>query len=290
MTDRTPRLNSRDVGLEIALILGGYFLKTEHLHYGYWPEDLPVDPLNLRIAQDNYCKFLLSHFPRGIRRVLDVGCGGGALAQQMLEAGYEVSCVSPSPFLTRRVRVQLKDTVKVHETKFEDMPAQTKFDLVLFSESFQYIKPVQSLAQAQRLLNEGGYVLICDFFQRDGVEGRCKIGGGHKLELFRQTLATMSFELLEDIDITPQVAPTIDLEAEIYTKVVGPLHDSVNAYLMSRYRLLTRMARWLFRKKIAKIQWKYFEGDRDAAHFAHFKTYRLMLLRKTAVPTSAGLN
>jgi hypothetical protein len=35
-------ISSRDLGLEFAAVCGKYFLGIEHLHYGYWPEDLPV--------------------------------------------------------------------------------------------------------------------------------------------------------------------------------------------------------------------------------------------------------
>jgi len=46
------KVSSREVGLKIGWICGEYFLKLDHLHYGYWPDDLDVDITNLRRAQD----------------------------------------------------------------------------------------------------------------------------------------------------------------------------------------------------------------------------------------------
>ena len=72
---KRPAITSRDLGLEFAAICGKHFLGLEHLHYGYWPEGLPVSINNLRTAQENYTSFLLSQIPAGVRTILDVGCG-----------------------------------------------------------------------------------------------------------------------------------------------------------------------------------------------------------------------
>ena len=54
---------SREIGVEIAAICGKYFLKLDHLHYGYWTDGLEVDIANVHIAQENYADFgLLPEF------------------------------------------------------------------------------------------------------------------------------------------------------------------------------------------------------------------------------------
>ena len=55
--------NSQEIGLRIANIFGRYFLKTDHLHYGFWPEGLPVALENLPKAQDLYTEFLRARIP-----------------------------------------------------------------------------------------------------------------------------------------------------------------------------------------------------------------------------------
>jgi hypothetical protein len=40
------------------------------------------------------------------------------------------------------------------------------------------------------------------------------------------------------------------------------------------------MTRWWFRKRIAKLDEKYFTGKRTAAAFIEFKTYRMMRIER----------
>jgi SAM-dependent methyltransferase len=93
-------VDSKELGLAAGLVLAKYFLKTEHLHYGYWSGDLEVNIANLKEAQDRYSEVLLSHIPDGTGSILDVGCGTGVLSRRLLDEGYRVESVSPSPFLT----------------------------------------------------------------------------------------------------------------------------------------------------------------------------------------------
>ena len=55
----------------------------------------------------------------------------------------------------------------------------------LFSESFQYLEPGRGLAGAAALLNEGGHVLLCDFFKLPSEE-RSPIGGGRVFSEFEE--------------------------------------------------------------------------------------------------------
>ena len=63
---KKQRINTREMGLEVAAVVGKYFFKSDHLHYGFWPIDLKADITNLRLAQEQYVTFLLSHLPDGI--------------------------------------------------------------------------------------------------------------------------------------------------------------------------------------------------------------------------------
>ena len=90
MTTKIQKEISRDVGLEVGSILGKYFLKLDHLHYGYWSNNLEVDITNLHIAQDEYTKLILSYIPDGVKSILDVGCGTGHIDKILLDNGYIV--------------------------------------------------------------------------------------------------------------------------------------------------------------------------------------------------------
>ena len=131
--------NSQELGLRIANIFGRYLFKTDHLHYGFWPDNLPVSLANLPKAQELYAEFLRDNIPEGVSSILDVGCGPGHNAELLLASGYQVDCVSPSPYLSSITRGKLQGRGKLYECTFEELPPGRKYDCLLFSESFQYI-------------------------------------------------------------------------------------------------------------------------------------------------------
>lgn len=272
-------VTSQDVGLEAGLVFSRYFFGTEHLHYGYWDNGTPVRIENLHRAQEAYCDRLLSRMPDGAQTVLDVGCGAGLLAERLVELGKTVDCVSPSAFLASKVTDRLGDAVRMFECKFEELQPDRKYDVVIFSESFQYLDLPVALEQLQRILAPDGTVLICDFFRKD-VEGKSYIGGGHRLSKFRSAVSASAFEYFFDEDITKQTAPTIDLANDLCLNAVAPICDVMNRFLDSRYPRISKFVRWRFRKKIDKTNAKYFGGRRTAEHFAEFKTYRSIGLRR----------
>lgn len=277
---RHTGVDSRKVGLDIALAFAKYFVGTEHLHHGYWDGDLEVNVRNLPRAQEKYCDFLISHIPDGVSAVLDVGCGSGRFARRLAEAGYEVDCVSPSPFLTGHVREALGGKGRIFECPYEDLRTDRRYDLVLFSESFQYVELEKSLEITSRLLKDGGYLLICDFFGTD-AKGKCFIGGGHKLSRFRDAVSQRPFDLVQDIDITRHTAPNLDLVGNALRNVLHPTWNSILRLLDSNHPFVSRLLRWRFRKRMQKINRKYFSGVMNGEHFSTFKTYRLMLYCKT---------
>ena len=280
---KREKKSSRDLGLEVAATCGRHFLKLEHLHYGYWSNGLEVDVTNLHKAQEQYTNLLISHIPRQARTILDVGCGPGRTAKRLLDLGHQVSCVSPNPFLTHLVRELLGDTCHIFECKYQDMETENRYDLIMFSESFQYVPMEKSLQTTLRFLNDGGHLLICDVFQTD-AEGISTIRGGHKLAKFRDLLARYPFEVVEDLDITEATAPSLDILDDMLKNVARPVLDSTLRFLDGRYPLITRLLRWKYRKQIDKTCGKYFKDGRTSEDFKKFKTYRLFLLKKTDSP------
>ena len=275
-------VDSRELGLAAGLVFARYFLKTGHLHYGYWPEDLPVDIANLRQAQDRYCDVLSSHIPGGTRSILDVGCGTGVMSRRLLDEGYEVESLSPSPFLTSCARETLGEEGLIHETTFEEMQTDRKYDLILFSESFQYVRLDSVFGKCRELLTEGGHVLLCDFFRRADATGESGLGGGHSLEGFYGRLKENGFSVVIDVDLTSRAAPNMDVVADLLENFGKPMWDLFLYFLESNYPRVNRFARWRYRKKIRKIERKYFSGRRNARTFAADKNYRLVLCKPEA--------
>jgi len=276
---KRQKVDSKELGLIFGAILGQDVFKIEDLHYGYWTPDLPVDYFNLGRAQANYSQFLISHIPPGVKTILDVGCGMGALAHKLLSLGYQVDCVSPSLLLTQRAREKLGSACRIFETGYEELETDNRYDLVLCSESFQYLNMEKTLAQTLRFLNEKGYLLICDFFKTD-AKGKSALSGGHRLSGFYNLISQYSFQNVEDLDITAQTAPTLTLVHNFLTHVGLPIRDLIIYFMESNYPRINKFLDWKFKKKIDKLNHKYFSGERDAAHFAIFKSYRLLLYQK----------
>jgi SAM-dependent methyltransferase len=277
------KVDFKEIGLDIGLILARQFFNTEYLHYGYWTPDLTVENTNVRRAQENYADFIVSRIPPETRCILDVGCGAGKFAEKLLNLGFTVDCVSPSPNLTRHVRQLIGDRSRIFECGYEALDTDQRYDLVLFSESFQYIPLAAALEQSVRFLKPEGNLLICDFFRR-AVEGVSPIGGGHDLQKFYDLIAQYPFERLEDIDITRETAPSLDIVADFLQQTMHPIYDLIFYALGRNYPRITRLIRWKFRKRLEKIEFKYFQRKTNGESFAHFKSYRFLLYHLTHRP------
>ena len=230
-------------------------------------------------AQDEYVKFIISHFPEGVKTILDVGCGTGELAETLLNKGYEVDCVSPSPFLIKQVGQLLGDRTHIFECFYEDMETTNRYDMVMFCESFQYIDVEKALSKTSEFLSSGGYLFICDVFSKD-IKGKGVMGGGHKLSRFYDQTAKFPFRLVENIDITEETAPNMDLFGDVLEKVIRPVTDVGVRFVESRYPIATKFLKWKYRKKIEKTNNKYLEGGRTGQDFKKYKSYQLFVYQK----------
>ncbi len=280
MSKRSKK-DSKEMGLEVGIIVGKHLFNTEHLHYGYWTDDLDLTIQNLPIAQKQYSEFLISQIPEGAKNILDVGCGVGRFSWDMIQKGYKVDCVSPSKILTEHARARLGDQCHIFECEFEKIDTDNRYDVILFSESFQYINMKNAFENAIRLLNDNGHILICDFFKTD-APGKSALGGGHKLAGFYETISGFPLSQVKDIDITPQTAPNLDVVDGMLMNAGLPIWNMIIHYMESNYRFIAKFLKWKYKKKIAKINHKYFSHARSAKNFAIFKSYRCMLYAKVS--------
>lgn len=278
---KTKKEVSREIGLEIGSICGNYFLKLDHLHYGYWEDDLKAEIANVPIAQEEYVNFLISHIPRDAKTILDVGCGMGRIAEKLISMGYKVDCVSPSHFLAGKVRELLGKSSNIYECTYEQLELQAEYlyDVILFSESFQYIDIEKALSKTVRFINPAGCMLICDFFQKD-TSCKSTMSGGHKLKKFNSIISRYPLKLIKDVDITDKTAPSLDVLNDAFQKAIRPTVLLTQKLLENRYPFVSKLLKWVCRKKISKINKKYFNAEKTADSFKKFKSYRLMLYKK----------
>ena len=273
------KVSSRSVGLDIGLAIGRFFLNTEDLHYGYWPKGKTATIQNFAEAQKAHSKLIIDHIPDGTQRILDVGSGSGNLALKLINKGFQVDCVIPSEFLAEQVRAKLGNQSTIHICGFEDVPESEKYDLILFSESFQYVKLGESIEKITTMLNPDGHLLICDFFRRD-VPGKSPMGGGHSWQGFQDIITKHPLKMVTDLDITEETAPTIDLLAKFNADVVTPISEMSGEYLIDHYPRITRLLQWKFKKRIEKISRIYLSGAVNGYSFKQFKEYHLLVSKK----------
>jgi SAM-dependent methyltransferase len=233
-------------------------------------------------AQDNHSSFIISHIPESVKTILDVGCGAGGLAKRLLARGYEVDCVSPSALLTREAKKLLggAHACRFYESKYEDVKTDKRYDLVIFSESFQYINLKKSIEQSLNFLKDGGCILICDFFQTE-AKGESALGGGHRLREFYDTIAKYPLKNIKDIDITKQASPNLELIDDMMKNLGFPIWELIHEMLSTNHPFIYKALTLKFKKKIDKINKKYFSGARNRENFELFKSYRLMLYKKS---------
>jgi len=276
------KVSSRSIGLDIGLAMGRFFLNTEDLHYGYWTNSQEANVQNLAEAQEAHSQLIIDHIPDKTKSVLDVGSGSGNLALKLLNLGYNVDCVIPSEFLAEQVSVKLGNRGKIHICDFEKIDDSKKYDLILFSESFQYVKLGESLNKIAKMLNSSGSLLICDFFRRN-VPGKSPMGGGHSWNGFLEAVSKHPFNLDVDKDITEETAPTIDLLAKFNTNVLSPISEMSVEYLLDHYPKITKLFRWKFKKRLKKIHNIYLSGNVNGESFKQFKEYHLLVYNKNLI-------
>ena len=97
-------------------------------------------------------------------RVLDVGCGTGALAQLVLEAlpDVELDGIDLSPAMLDRARQRLGRRAALHQADSEHLPfADETFDVAYCNDSFHhYPDPRRAAFEAWRVLRPGGVLVV----------------------------------------------------------------------------------------------------------------------------------
>jgi SAM-dependent methyltransferase len=116
-----------------------------------------------QLRTDDSVAFIASVLPAKAR-VLEVGCGRGAVARDLATRGFDVTALD----LTLRDLVPAPG-VRFIEADFRRFKHEA-FDAVVFTSSLHHITPLgDAIARAARLLETGGY-LVADEFDVDAPD------------------------------------------------------------------------------------------------------------------------
>lgn len=266
------RESPRRVKVSTALRFYHEVVGLDHLHYGLWNgEELSLE--GLKTAQDRFSRLLLSWVPSEVESILDVGCGTGATAHMLNASGLEVEGLSPDPYhetiFARRVGRPF------HLSRFQEFRPQRRYDLVLMSESAQYIwldRLFPAVADSAR----GGHLLVADYFTVNG-HGGPTAKSGHPLEAFLAEADAAGLVLERREDITEQVLPTLDLARSWLECYVDPCLGLATDYLVRKRPWLARLGRRILRTRLRRLDELRKHVDSD--EFRRTKRYLVLRFR-----------
>lgn len=253
-------------------------LGLEHLHYGLWQADEETNLANLKAAQGRYQQAIIDLLPPPSARILDVGCGTGELSKALQAAGYQLEGLSPDK--NHIDSYAEKVGAPFHHCLFEEFKPTRRYDVIIMSESCQYIAMDKLFAGLAETMNDTAIWIVVDYFVKDGTHG-VLAKSGHSYTAFQRAVADSDLTLDYDRDITDAVLPTLDFASDLISRgelALSMLKQRIDqrSYVMSK---LVKIILWLARKEIKKL-----DDNRiliDSAAFQRAKTYRLMRFKRT---------
>jgi SAM-dependent methyltransferase len=125
-------------------------------------DEIVIDPCHDRWA--SFLHELWSTDPEGVRSVLDLCCGTGLLAGELIARGYRVTGVDASDAMLAQARERLGREVALRRVTLPDLTIDSVFDAVLCTfDGLNYLAPPQlrlTMAAVALRLRPGGWLVF----------------------------------------------------------------------------------------------------------------------------------
>jgi ubiquinone/menaquinone biosynthesis C-methylase UbiE len=125
--------------------------------------------------------FLLDHVHAG-DRVLDLGCGDGAFAAELVQAGCRAAAVDVAAEAVRRARERAPEADVRHVAEGDRLPfGEDDFDVVWAGEVLEHVADVVGLlAEVRRVLDWGGRILVTTPYHGRAALAALAVRGVHE--------------------------------------------------------------------------------------------------------------
>jgi 2-polyprenyl-6-hydroxyphenyl methylase / 3-demethylubiquinone-9 3-methyltransferase len=147
-----------------ANVDAGELRKFDALAARFWDPQGEFRPLHL--LNPVRAQFIAARAPLAGRRVLDVGCGGGLLAESLTRAGAQVTGIDLAPAMIEAARLHAAESglaidyrVSAAEALAREAPAA--YDIVTCMEMLEHVPaPAATMVTLARLVRPGGAVFV----------------------------------------------------------------------------------------------------------------------------------
>ncbi len=248
---------------------------NDYLHAGYF-DPIPDDPeeislADLKRAMQAYTDLVATRVPDGAR-VLDVGCGTGGLIGQLRARGVEAMGLTPSAAHARYVRE--RHGCEVVEARLEAIDIERwrgHFDVLTSMESFHNVPPDRGVPVMRALLAPGGRWVNIDYYR---LRADTRNRSGRLLDDYRRALDAAGFEVVEEIDVSANTAPSMAFAHLVASRIVLPMID----FGIGRFFFKRPVLRYLTQDVVARQRARVRIDGIDPATLAREKRYLLQVL------------
>ena len=154
-TTQTPGNSPNSDAAEIA--------KFEASAHRFWDVDGEFKPLHK--LNPVRARYVAERCALGEASVLDVGCGGGLLAETLARAGARVTAIDLAPSMVETARLHALDSGLTIDYRVESaeqlLKSPGKFDVVTCMEMLEHVPdPAATVDVLGKLVRPGGHVFI----------------------------------------------------------------------------------------------------------------------------------